>query len=253
MYNRTLKIGLFGLDENIAATLQELPAPDRFAFEFKQAATIDYMAALESDIAIAAMGAWGEAPLLDISAALHSDDAGYHALVIVAAPEDVADWTQKQFNMVEAIWPAPLSEARAIYEFERLITDAKQQAEEYIVRSYLDAIIEAVPEMVWFKTLDGQYVKANSVFCDAVNKISWDVEGQQFEDVWDIDPKDAVEALAACKTSSDAAIEAGAPVSSTETFFANGHMHSLNIHKAPIYDEDGTPLGVCAYAHDEIA
>ena len=253
MYNRTLHIGLFGLDDEVAKTLQELPAPDRFTFEFTQAESLDVITALNCDITISTIAAWGSAPMIDISAAVHSIDTRFRALVVVATAEEVADWTQKEFNMVEAIWPAPLSVARAIYEFENLVMQAKQQAEEFIVRTYLDALVAAVPDLVWFKTLEGEYVKANEPFCDAVGKISWDVEGQQFADVWDIAPEDSADAIAACGVSTQAAIDAGETVRSTETFKAGGNLHTLDIFKAPIYDEDGTPLGVCAFARDQIA
>ena len=248
MYNRTLRIGLFGIDDDIAAALEELLAPERFSFEFIRADTIDYMKAFDCSIAIAAMGSWGNAPLLDISAAIHHEQDIYRGFAIVAAPEDIASWSSSDLAMVDAIWPAPLTPERAVFEFERMVAEAKQEAETYLARTYLNTLIDSIPAMVWFKAIDGEYLKVNNYYCDVADKPQWDVEGQLHDYIWSVPPEDREKIELACKESDDAALEAGETVQSTEAVSSDGETRTFDAYKTPIFDEDGTVLGIVGFA-----
>ena len=76
MYNRTLRIALFGLDDAVAEAVKAQQAPPRFTFEFERAEAVDLEVARACSVVIATMPSLGSVPLADLSAAAREGKLG---------------------------------------------------------------------------------------------------------------------------------------------------------------------------------
>jgi PAS domain-containing protein len=56
----------------------------------------------------------------------------------------------------------------------------------FLSQTYLDTLINSVPDLIWFKRLDGIHVKVNDYFCATVQKEREDVEGHDHYHIWGI-------------------------------------------------------------------
>ena len=250
MYNRTLHIALFGLDDAVAEAVKAQQAPPRFTFEFERAEAVDLEVARACSVVIATMPSLGSVPLADLSAAAREGKLGYRGLILVVSNADIADWTSAEFDLVDALWPAPLSAACAAFEFGHVIERAKSQADAYINSAFLNTLIDSAPEMIWFKAIDGEHVKVNSYFCEIVGKTREDVTGQFHNYIWSVPEEDWEKAELTCKESDEVAIKAGRTTRCDELVSTHGEIRTFDTYKTPIYDEDGTLLGTSGFAHD---
>lgn len=250
MYYRTLNIGLFGIHDDITKALENLQPLERFTYKFSTHAATTVDAVTACDIAIVDYEAMGSMTITDIRKCVYSSDIGFHALVLVASSFTVSNWSRALLNEVDALWPQPLSVDRAVFEFEKLVKSAKDEAEIYIANTYLDTLIDSMPEMVWFKQLDGEHLKVNTYFCGIVDKPREDVVGKFHNYIWSVPPEDWEKAELTCQESDNAAIQAGKTMRCDENVSTHGEIRLFDTYKTPIFDEDGTILGTSGFAHD---
>lgn len=250
MYYRTLKVALFGLEDAVADAIESQEAPHRFTFEFTRASKADLAIARESSIVIATAASLGDIALADLSTAVHEGKYGYHGLALVVSNDEIDAWGPADYALIDALWPNPLTPACASFEFSRVVERAKNQADSYITRTYLSTLIDSMPEMVWFKALDGEHVMVNSYFCDIVDKTREDVTGQFHNYIWSVPEEDWDKAELTCKESDDVAIRAGKTTRCDELVSTHGEIRTFDTYKTPIFDEDGSTLGTSGFAHD---
>lgn len=250
MYNRTLQIALFGLDDEVASAIEGQEAPDRFTFAFTRAEAVDLDTARKGAVVIAAITALGSTTLEELSAAAREGTFGFNELILVVSKADIESWQARDFELVDALWPLPLTPACAVFEFSHVIGRAKAEADSYITNAYLNTLIDSMPEMVWFKALDGEHVKVNSYFCDIVDKTREDVTGQFHNYIWSVPEEDWEKAELTCQESDNVAINAGTTTRCDELVSTHGDIRTFDTYKTPIYDEDGTILGTSGFAHD---
>lgn len=67
----------------------------------------------------------------------------------------------------------------------------------WLTGTYLDVLIDSMPDLVWFKDNSGMHVKVNNVFCHTVGKERRDVTGKDHCTIWDVEVDDceATEAI----------------------------------------------------------
>ncbi|THB79402.1 MAG: PAS domain S-box protein, partial [Desulfobacteraceae bacterium] len=110
----------------------------------------------------------------------------------------------------------------------------------------LNALINAIPDLIWLKDPDGIYLSCNPTFelffgaleSDIIGKTDYDFVDAQLADFFrDHDQK---------------AIEAGQPSANEEwlTFRANGYHGLFETVKIPMHDIDGNLIGVLGVARD---
>ena len=249
MYYRNLKVALFGIDDEIVQALESVEAPPRFEFEFVQAKSVDIGIARECSVVIANGDAFGQASLKDVSDAAR-EGIGFGGIVLLASDTQANELTSEDLALIDALWITPLSPQRAAFEFSGIVKHAKHHADMYITGAYLDTLIDSMPDMVWFKALDGEHVKVNRYFCSIVDKTREDVTGQFHNYIWSVPEKDWENAELTCKESDEAAIKAGTTRRCEENVSTHGEIRLFDTYKTPIYDEDGTVLGTSGFAAD---
>jgi len=110
----------------------------------------------------------------------------------------------------------------------------------------LQALIKAIPDMLWLKDANGVFLACNKMFERLYNTKEADILGKTDYDF--VDP-----ALAdAFREHDHKAMLAGKPCSNEEAviFADNGQHAHLETTKTPLYDECGALIGVLGIAHD---
>ena len=110
---------------------------------------------------------------------------------------------------------------------------------------YLEATINNVPNLVWYKDKNGIHKKVNDSFCRTVNKTKAQVEGQGHAYIWDVEYDDP-----ACIESERQVMSTRKTCVSQEEIQAGGGTRLLTTYKSPLYDLDGSVMGTVGVAID---
>ena len=261
MYHRTIHIGLFGVADAIAAAIESAQALDRFSHDVARHATLDAQAFCASDVVIlgeaavaARSGHAGFVPSRDLPELVaHRREARgerFGAIVAIADERTAQHWTVDDYALIDAVWPAPLTASRALFEFERLQRAAKQDADLYLARTYLDTAIDSTPELIWFKDARGAHLKVNDAFCTTVEKTKSQIEGRGHYFIWDITPEEYATGEYVCLESEDETMAAGRTCLFDEQVKTKHGMRQFKTYKSPLFDEDGSVMGTVGIAHD---
>ena len=84
------------------------------------------------------------------------------------------------------IWSLPMSEEEFCFRLLRWQRQYKRDKDFWQARNYLDATINHVPHLIWYKDKEGVHEKVNESFCKAVNKTMEQIEGGGHYYIWDI-------------------------------------------------------------------
>jgi len=112
--------------------------------------------------------------------------------------------------------------------------------------SLLRTLIGTLPDLVWFKNPQGEYLTCNPRFEGFFGARAVDIIGKTDADFV------SAELAAELRALDQAAIERGAPTVSEQhaLFAADGHREELEITVTPMYGADGRLLGVVGIGHD---
>ena len=112
--------------------------------------------------------------------------------------------------------------------------------------SHLRTLIKTIPDLIWLKDTNGVFLSCNPMFerffgageMDIIGKTDYDYVDRELADFFRRNDKKAM--------------EAGKPTTNEEwvTFADDGHRAFLETIKSPIYDSDGTVLGVLGIGRD---
>lgn len=97
---------------------------------------------------------------------------GPDTVLVYCADRHWLDCGGDEIGEADEIWELPLNFRCARQRLERLLKQIKLERDLHLCRSYLDTAIDSIPDMVWFKALDGTHVKVNKAFCNTVGKVS---------------------------------------------------------------------------------
>ncbi len=259
MYHKTLRISLFGVSEAVCQTIDAQEPYPRFRHETRSYATFDPDAFADSDIVVIDADAWrqstGQAlsPASDLGdlVAAWRDAHGrrFCILVVVASLDERNAYDADDFAAIDAVWVAPLTQPYLESSVSTLFLRAHLRSESLLHDTYFNTLIDSVPDMIWFKTLNGTHLKVNDFFCSVVHKSKEDVIGRGHNYIWGL-PEDDTESAEICAKTEARAIEAGCMCSFEEEIATTEGRRKLKTFKAPLYDEDGTVMGTVGMGHD---
>jgi PAS domain S-box-containing protein len=126
------------------------------------------------------------------------------------------------------------------------ITDRKRAEEALNLReSYLTAILENQPGLVWLKDKKGRFLAVNYAFARSCGMESPEqVLGKTDLDIW---PRELAEKY---RTDDKAVLTRGAPIAVEEAICDQGEMKWFETFKTPVLNKDGQILGTSGYARD---
>ena len=150
-----------------------------------------------------------------------------------------------KLQTVKDIWLLPMAEEEIRFRFLRWQQTYKMSKDYWQTSHYLEATINNVPNLVWYKDKDGVHEKVNDSFCSTVNKTKQQVEGQRHAYIWDVEEDDP-----ACIESERQVMESGRTFISEECVKTGDGTRLLTTYKSPLYDLDGSVMGTVGVAID---
>ena len=110
----------------------------------------------------------------------------------------------------------------------------------------LQSIIQAIPDLIWLKDKDGKYMLCNTMFerffgaieAEIVSKTDYDFVDHELADFF---RKNDIKAMIAGESAQN---------EEWLTFTDDGHRGLFETTKTPVYDSEGTLIGVLGIAHD---
>ncbi len=164
------------------------------------------------------------------------------ACIALARPGQVpAGWLPR----LQDLWILPAGEEELQFRFRRWQETEKLRKDYWQSCQYLDATINSIPNLIWYKTKDGVHEKVNDSFCATVNKSKEQVQGQRHAYIWDVEFDDPV-----CIESERQVMEGQMTLISEETVQSGNMTRLLTTYKSPLYDVDGSVMGTVGVGID---
>ncbi len=128
----------------------------------------------------------------------------------------------------------------------QVITESKRAQEALSLReSYLTAIIENQPGLLWLKDKERRFLAVNHAFARSCGmERPEEVLGKTDLDIW---PKELAEKY---RNDDKAVMTTGVPLAVEEPICDQGEMKWFETFKTPVLNKDGQVLGTSGYAHD---
>ncbi len=241
MYQCHLKLYLAGDSCKVFETIKKMPPLDSFTHTFLESQAPDASLAEEADV-IAARIQSGD--VRELLGTLISNKKKEAELILLAEPGQVEALSDCLEDMKD-IWMMPMSEEETQFRFLRWQQNCKLSKDLWQTSHYLEATIDNVPNLVWYKTKDGVHEKVNNSFCKTVNKTKEQVQGQGHAYIWDVEQDDP-----ACIESERIVMTKRETCISEEVVQAGDGTKLLTTYKSPLYDLDGSVMGTVGVAID---
>ncbi|MBD5154550.1 MAG: response regulator [Oscillibacter sp.] len=233
MYHCRLRFYLTGHRRDWADIIKSMPPLEAFTHEFLESDTPEAALAAQADVVIADMR---DLSLQALTEQLRPDAR----LILLWEGGALPD-----LERVEDLWTLPMGEEELRFRFLRWQQRCKAERDAWQTSQYLEATINSVPNLVWYKTKDGIHEKVNDSFCHTVNKTKEQVQGQGHAYIWDVEADDP-----ACIESERIVMSKECTMVSEETVHTGEGVRLLTTYKSPLYDLDGTVMGTVGVGID---
>ena len=154
------------------------------------------------------------------------------------------------FSHIRDIWTLPMSEEEASFRFLRWQSRCKADKDAWETSHFLEATINHVPNLIWYKNREGLHEKVNDCFCETVGKTKQQVEGRDHFYIWDVDPNDPANNANDCMESDNEVMNSRTTCISEEVVKTGEGTKLLTTYKSPLYDLDGSVMGTVGVAID---
>lgn len=240
MYHCRIRFYFTGRRSKIYTIVKGFAPPDNFTYEFIESEKPDPAEVAAANVIFADYSDYSSVEELKSTFASKKHDA---ELILLA--DKNADIFASDLSFINDVWTLPMSEGEINYRFIHWQKRYRYELDSWQTRQYLDATINNIPILVWFKTKDGVHEKVNDSFCETVNKTKDQVEGQRHAYIWDVEDDDPV-----CIESERIVMETKQTCISEEKVKTGDGEKLLTTYKSPLYNIDGTVMGTVGVAVD---
>lgn len=164
---------------------------------------------------------------------------------IILADKNQIPLLTDYLSFIKDIWITPAGEDEIRFRFLRWQQTCKMDKDFWQTSHYLEATINSIPNLVWYKDKDGVHEKVNDSFCRTVGKPKSLVEGQRHAYIWDVEADDP-----ACIESELEVMRKKETCMSEEVVQTGEGTRLLTTYKSPLYDIDGSVMGTVGVAID---
>lgn len=228
--------------------LKQMPQFLRFSHEYQRSIRAEAELTGRADVILADLR---QTDAVETLVFLLSHKRKEAELIVLADHEQTALLTTKDdAEEITDIWVTPLTEAEFQFRLIRWQKTYKMGKDFWQTQSYLDATINCVPHLIWYKDKEGAHMKVNEAFCRAVNKTMEQIEGRGHYYIWDIDPDEYAKGEFICMESEYEVMEKRETCIFDETVKIGDSMRQLQTYKAPLFDLDGSVMGTVGVATD---
>ena len=247
MYHCQICFYMITGQNELFATLKQISPLPHFTHEYLQSAEVDAVYTDRADVILADVRQMNVEETL---AFLLSHKRKEAELILLADKEQRELLTAKEEPDITDIWVMPLSETELRFHLIRWQKTYKMGKDFWQTQTYLDAAINSVPHLIWYKDNKGAHVKVNEAFCKAVNKTMEQIEGRGHYYIWDIDPEEYAKGEFICMESEYEVMEKRKTCIFDENVKIGDSMRQLKTYKTPLFDQDGSVMGTTGIAID---
>lgn len=241
MYRCHIHFYLAGRSCRTFEIIKEMSPLVSFAHEFLESDRPEEELAARADVIVADLQGTDAKEVLQALVSARREDAE----IILLADRDEIPAVSDYFSEIKDIWTLPLSEKEIRFRFLRWQQTYKMRMDFWETSHYLEATINNVPNLIWYKDKDGVHEKVNDSFCETVGKTKKQVEGRRHAYIWDVEEDDP-----ACIESEREVMTNEKTYVSEETIKTGEGMRQLTTYKSPLYNVDGSVMGTVGVAID---
>ncbi len=241
MYHCHIQFYLAGTHCRVFDLVQEMSPLEHFTYEFFESKNPGSALAAQADVILANLQ---DMDVKETIRMLAPDGEKETQLILLADKEQIMSMGE-DLSRVQDIWTMPMSDDEIRFRFLRWQQTCRMSKEFWQTNQYLEATINHVPNLIWYKDKNGIHEKVNDSFCKTVNKTKKQVEGQGHAYIWDVEHDDP-----ACIESEREVMEKEKTCISEETIKTGEGMRLLTTYKSPLYDLDGSVMGTVGVAID---
>ncbi len=166
-------------------------------------------------------------------------------LIWLVGEGELAVLAEKFLSELDDVWKLPMTDHEIRFRFLRWQKACREKKDAWQTNHYLEATINNVPNMIWYKAKDGVHEKVNDSFCRIVNKTKEQVVGQRHAYIWDVEEDDP-----ACIESERIVMTKQETCVSEECVQTRDGAKLLTTYKSPLYDLDGSVMGTVGVGID---
>lgn len=174
---------------------------------------------------------------------------GFLECVLYAPPGQISQGLL-QNPLWTAFWPQPLSNDMLPFYLRQLLLSAQTKKECAATKSFLNTLINSVPDLIWFKDLRGAHLKVNDAFCRAVGKTKAQCEGRGHYYIWDLKPDEYAKGEYVCLETEEEVIRQKRTCLFDEKVKSKNGLRQFKTYKSPLVDERGEMFGTVGIAKD---
>ena len=241
MYHCPVTFYLVGLPDEIAHIIEDAQPQPSFTHHFTRSDEPEEALTAQASAIFADATGHDAAAWARVFAA-HRQATTTVTLIVT---HDQVPAVEPYFNDIADLWIAPLSAAEASWRFNHWQRACKRYADSWETSQYLEATINSIPSLVWYKSKDGIHHKVNDAFCATVNKTKEQVQGRGHAYIWDVEADDP-----ACIESERRVMAAKSTIVSEETVQTSDGTRLLTTYKSPLYNIDGSVMGTVGVGID---
>ncbi len=241
MYHCHIHFHLAGVREDVSAVIEGMEPLVCFTHEFARSEGIQEALQNGADVVIADLR---DMDVKEAVQRLTDSQQGTTERILIADREQMPSLTEAM-DAVQEIWVMPMEEEEIRFRFSRWQQKYKTSKDYWQTSHFLEATIDNIPNLVWYKDKDGVHEKVNESFCKTVNKTKKQVEGQRHAYIWDVEEDDPV-----CIESEREVMNSRRTFVSEECVKTGDGTRLLTTYKSPLYDVDGSVMGTVGVAID---
>ena len=238
MYHCHLRLYCVGHRQELFAPVKETAPLEPFTHTFLESEEPDSALAAQASIVFADLT--GRNAVETTRTLVQSGTA----LIVLGTREQLSQLTDLLPALTD-LWPLPMSEEELRFRFQKWQQTCHQEKDLWESRQYLEAAINSVPNLVWYKSKEGVHEKVNDSFCQTVSKTKEQVQGQRHAYIWDVEQDDP-----ACIESERIVMESRQTGIAEETIQTGEGTRLLTTYKTPLYDLDGSVMGTVGVGID---
>ena len=238
MYHCHMYFYYIGDHQQLLETIKQLEPAEQFTYTFLASGVPEPQLTAQADVILADLRS------LDAAAAAKlAREKKPGAELIALADKEQAGLLD--LSLLQDIWTLPLTERELRFHFLRWQQACKISKDLWQANHFLEATINSVPNLIWYKTKDGIHEKVNDSFCRTVGKTKQQVEGRGHAYIWNVEQDDP-----ACIESERIVMEKRDTCVSEEMVKTGGDTRLLTTFKSPLYNLDGSVMGTVGVAID---
>ena len=244
MYHRRVHVCIYADDLFLENAVKGVLAPDNLEFAVTTSASPDPALAADSSIIILDLPWDGEA-----IRSIHEARRGDSFFAVCVGSGDFGAASDSYWHYDE-LWLKPLDETKIGFLFGRAAEQIKRREDAWITDVWLEALIDSLPDLIWFKDARGAHLRVNESFCDAVGKTKADIRGRGHYYIWDIEPDEYARGEYVCLESEEIVLREKKNCLFDEIVKIKDSLRKFKTYKSPIFDRDGRVLGTVGVARD---